>query len=318
MTIDVGHQAATAAAQAAGVIRKRVSIAAGDAHLAGELFLPEGAGPFPAVTVTGTWTSVKEQMADRYAEALARRGIAALAFDFSGFGLSGGEPREVESAARKARDIRYAVDFLAGRAEVHADRIGAVAICASAMYAARAAIDDPRVTALALIAPWIHDPAMLADVYGGVDGVRAHLEAGVAARRDYERTGVVDYVPVADAHDPAAAMPMQIDFYTDPARGALPGWPNRFAVMAWPEWLTLDAIALAPAVRQPTLIVHSPQAAIPAGAQRFYDGLLEAKDLIWMDGAQFDFYDQPATVESAVIVAASWLDRYLGNDTQGA
>jgi pimeloyl-ACP methyl ester carboxylesterase len=60
-----------------------------------------------------------------------------------------------------------------------------------------------------------------------------------------------------------AAMLMAIDFYRDPARGAVAGWPNRFAVMAWPEWLRFDPIAMAPRIRVPTLIVHSEDAAIP-------------------------------------------------------
>jgi fermentation-respiration switch protein FrsA (DUF1100 family) len=66
-------------------------------ELAGSLHLPTAAGPVPAVVVTGTWTSVKEQMADRYAAALAARGYAALSFDFTGFGDSAGEPRDYES-----------------------------------------------------------------------------------------------------------------------------------------------------------------------------------------------------------------------------
>ncbi len=64
--------------------------------LRGNLYLPDGGGNTPAVVVAGTWTSVKELMADRYAERLAAQGIAALSFDFAGFGESDGQPREVE------------------------------------------------------------------------------------------------------------------------------------------------------------------------------------------------------------------------------
>ena len=55
---------------------------AGDT-LEGILFTPaEGSGPFPAVVVTGAWTTVKEQMPGTYARALAAKGFAALVFDF--------------------------------------------------------------------------------------------------------------------------------------------------------------------------------------------------------------------------------------------
>lgn len=94
--------------------------------------------------MTGTWTSVRQQMADRYARELAVRGFAALSFDFTGFGASDGDPRDVESAALKVRDLHHAVDFLAGHAQVDGERIAALAACASAMYAALVAVEDPR------------------------------------------------------------------------------------------------------------------------------------------------------------------------------
>jgi len=285
-----------------------VTFPAGTVRLAGNLYRPYGVDPNvsgPAVVVTGTWTSVKEQMADRYAEQLARQGLTALSFDFTGFGLSGGQPREVESAGLKARDVRAAASFLSHHPAVAADRVGVVAICASAMYAALAVADNDEIQAMALVAPWLHDAAIVRSVYGDVAGVRAKLEAADLATARYQRSGVVEYVPVADPHDPRAAMPMAVDFYADPRRGNIAGWPNRFAVMAWREWLTFDAIALAPRVRVPTLIVHSEAGAIPDGARRFHEALRCPKEITWLDGTQFDFYDQHPTVDTAVRLVAA-------------
>ena len=283
------------------------------AALAGNLYSPDSAGPAPlsAAVVTGTWTSVKEQMADRYAAKLAERGIAALSFDFTGFGLSGGDPREVESPSLKASDIRHAVSFLRDHPAIDGERIGALAICASAGYAVCTAVEDERVRALALVAPWLHDAGLVREVYGGEEGVRDRLRAGEQARDRYAETGVVEYVPAADADDPRAAMPMAIDFYRNPARGAVPGWPNRFAVMSWTEWLEFDPIALAPKVRIPTLVVHSEAAAIPDGARRFYDALTSDKEIVWTEGDQFDFYDREPTVTHAVDRAVDHFDRHL-------
>jgi fermentation-respiration switch protein FrsA (DUF1100 family) len=314
---DMAVQASAPPARepASPTVCEAVSFASGPAHLAGNLFLPrerDASVPLIGAVVTGTWTSVKEQMADRYATKLAERGLAALSFDFTGFGVSGGEPREVESAELKARDIRNAAEFLQSHPAVNAERIAAVAICASAMYAVKAAIDDSRIQALALIAPWLHDAELLRDGYGGEEGVQQRLRAGEAAAQRYKHAGVVDYVPVADAKDPRAAMPMDIDFYTNPQRGKIPGWPNRFAVMAWTEWLNLDAIALAPEVRVPTLLVHSDDAAIPDGARRFHEALTCPKQIVWTEGTQFDFYDQPPTVDDAVGRAAAHLRQHLG------
>ncbi len=100
-------------------------------ELVSNLYVPDRPGPHPAVVVTGTWPSVKEQMANRYAEHMAARGYVALSFDFINSGDSGGGIRDFESPALKIRDIHNAVTYLAARPEVHTDRIAASA-CAPA------------------------------------------------------------------------------------------------------------------------------------------------------------------------------------------
>ncbi|MEU4330120.1 alpha/beta hydrolase [Nonomuraea dietziae] len=268
--------------------------------LTGNLFLPEGIERAPGVVVAGTWTSVKELMADRYAQRLAERGYAAMSFDFCGFGESGGEPRDVENPARKVRDIHHAVSFLAAHPAVDGDRLGALGICAAAMYMADNAAHDLRVKSLALVAPWLHDAAICEVAYGGAEAVAEKIKIGREARSRYDETGEIDYVPVVSATDPRAAMPYEIDFYLNPARGGIPAWPNRFAVMAWPDWLTYDSIALAPQIKQPTLLVHSEDAAIPDGARRFLAGLAGTREIHWTQGTQFDFYDQEPQVTLSV------------------
>lgn len=295
-------------------VLEEVRFSADGATLAGNLYLPSDVaerGRIAGVVVTGTWTSVKEQMANRYARRLAEQGIAGLSFDFTGFGLSGGQPREVESPSLKADDIRAAASFLDSHPSIDSRRIGALAICASAGYAAQAVIHDRRLRALALVAPWLHDAELVREVYGGDSGVRRRMHAGETARDRYVSTGVVEYVPVADPDDPRAAMPMAIDFYRDPARGAIPGWPNRFAVMAWTEWLGFDGVALGSRVDVPTTVVHSDEAAIPDGTRRFYEALTCPKDIVWTQGTQFDFYDQEPQVGFSVDRAVAHFARHL-------
>jgi hypothetical protein len=122
----------------------------------------------------------------------------------------------------------------------------------------------------------------------------------------------VRYVPAVSATDPAAAMYGPFDYYLDRERGAIPEWGNRFAVMAWPGWLTFDPIAAAGAIDTPTLLVHSEQAAIPEGARRFHDALAGPKKLLWTDGGQFDFYDRELQVGIAVAAAAEHFAETLG------
>ncbi|WP_106398080.1 alpha/beta hydrolase [Actinocorallia populi] len=283
----------------------KVSFPGADAALTGNLFLPDGDAPAPGIVVAGTWTSVKELMADRYAERLADRGYAALSFDFTGFGESGGEPRDVESPELKIRDIRDAVTFLAEHPSVDGARLGALGVCAAAMYMSANAADDPRVRALALVAPWLHDARLCAENYGGDEGVAAKIADAEKAHARYRETGEVEYVPMVSGSDPRAALPMDVDFYLNPARGGIPAWPNRFAVMAWQEWLTFDSIALAPRITVPTVLVHSEDAAIPDGARRFHDALAGPRDFVWTDGDQFDFYDQEPQVTFAADTVAA-------------
>jgi uncharacterized protein len=287
--------------------RERVTFTSGGDTLAGDLYLPAGQDgqAKPGVVVAGSWTTVKEQMAGLYAAGLARRGIAALAFDFRGYGQSAGAPRDLESPQRKAADLHNAVSFLAQHPSIDPDRIGELGICAGAGYSVVNAAGDDRVKSLALVAPWLHDAELVEAIYGGPQAVAERREAGLAAQRAYADTGMVTYVPGVSTEDQDAAMYGRFDYYLNPARGAVPQWGNRFAVMAWPGWLGFDPIAVAPLITAPTLIVHSPDAAVPDGVRRFHEVLPAPKNLVWMTGGQMDFYDQKPQVEPALDTVAA-------------
>ena len=112
---------------------KKVQFVSEGENIVGNLFFPDDfdAGKqYPAVIVSGSWTTVKEQMAGLYAEKLAKEGFITLAFDFRNFGESGGEPRFYENPQQKVADIKSAVSYLQSLPEVNADTIGALGICA--------------------------------------------------------------------------------------------------------------------------------------------------------------------------------------------
>lgn len=262
------------------------------------------AGRPPAVVVTGSWTTVKEQMAGLYARGLAERGYLALAFDFRGFGESSGQPRDYESPERKIRDIHNAVSYLGTRPEADPSRIGALGVCASAGYMAVNTAHDARVRSLGLVAPWLHNAELVKAIYGGADGVGERIALGDSAWRKYLTTGQVDYVPAVSTTDPSAAMYGPFDYYLDSDRGAISAWRNRFAVMSWSEWLLFDPIAAAPRITVPTTLVHGEDAAIPDGARRFHEGLTVPKEIHWISGTQLDFYDQEPTLSNALDLVA--------------
>ncbi|MEU7642041.1 alpha/beta hydrolase [Streptomyces sp. NPDC039016] len=282
----------------------RVGFESDGETLVGTVYRPAQRGLRPGIVVTGSWTTVKEQMAATYARRMAEAGFVALAFDFTGFGESGGRPRQLESPARKIGDIHSAISFLARHPLVDPGRIGALGICASSGYTAVNAADDSRVRSLALIAPWLHDAALVQEIYGGADEVRRKTELGLAALAAYENGADARYVPAVSTTDSEAAMFGPFDYYLDEKRGAVPSWDNRFAVMSWPQWLTFDPHPAAARIKAPTVLVHSRDGAIPHGAELFHSALTGPKRLIWTSGTQFDFYDQDAKVDEAAGIAA--------------
>ena len=117
-------------------------------ELAGDLYLPQGyAGQLAAVAVAGPFGAVKEQCAGLYAEELAGRGFAALAFDPSFIGESGGEVRNVASPDINTEDFSAAVDFLSTRDFVDPEKIGILGICGWGGMAMNAAAMDTRIKA---------------------------------------------------------------------------------------------------------------------------------------------------------------------------
>ena len=264
--------------------------------------------------VSGSWTTVKEQMAGLYAERLAEDGFITLAFDFRNFGESEGEPRFFESPSLKKEDIKNAVAFLENLKEVDAERIGAFGVCAGAMYTLMAASGDTRIKAVVTAASWLHDSEAVKLFYGGEEGVQAKIKAARDAKQKYAESGMVAYVPTISETDESAAMYGPYDYYLNPERGAVKEWSNdKFAVASWEDWLTADPMPAAKKIKQPILMIHSNGAVLPDYTKKFYNDISTTnKKLHWLETDlespfhQFNFYDRDAEVNIAVSEAANW------------
>ena len=281
---------------------KEVTFESNDRTLVGDLYLPDeyqAGDKLPGVVVTGAWTTVKEQMPATYAEAMADRGHAVLAFDFRNWGESGGNERQLEDPTNKTQDIIAAANYLTTLPQVDADRIAGLGICASAGYMADAAVQSEDIQAIALVAPWLHNQEIVNEVYGGEESVQSLIDTSQKAEVKYETTGELSLVPAASMTDKNAVM-YQAPYYTEADRGAIPEYVNEFNLASWEGWLTYDAIATADELDKPVMIVHSEAAAIPQGAKEFYSRLLGEKEQLWLEETtQFDFYDSPEAVTTA-------------------
>lgn len=308
--------AAAAAATAATVLTTSAEAAtsrpvafesAGD-RIVGDLYLPNGykeGQKLPALVITGAWMTVRQQMPARYAREMADRGFAALVFDFRGWGESAGERRQYENPKTKTADIEAAVRYLATRPEADPDRIGGFGICASSGYMVTAAAATPAIKSVALVAPWLQDAEVVAQTYGGAEGVTKLESAADQAESAYRGSGKQSFVPAASMTDDRAIM-FKVPYYTEADRGMIPAWRNEADPAFWRGWLTFDAVQVAPRLRQPFIMVHSEAAAIPQGAHKFYGRLAAPKNELWLDNVtQLDFYDRPAPVTAAADAVAA-------------
>ena len=281
----------------------RVTFQSEGITLVGNLYLPgnyKSGDKVPAIVVAGAWITVKEQMPALYAKKLSEQGFAALAFDFRYYGESGGEPRQYESASAKVQDIKNAITYLQSLPAIDSDRIAGLGICFGAGYMARVAAEDNRLKSFATVAAWMHDAESLNKLFGE-EVIQKRMQAGIAARKAYEQTGKVEFVPAfTTENNPLAAMTGEPIYYGNPQRGSIPEWKNQFALMSWPEWIEFDALAVAPRVNTPALFVHSDGSALPENVKRFYNEMPGSKKLFWTEGQHLDFYDKEPYVTTAV------------------
>ncbi|TKG89597.1 alpha/beta hydrolase [Puteibacter caeruleilacunae] len=303
-------------------IVKTVNFKSEGLKLVGNLYYPADyvkGETYPAIIVAGSWTTVKEQMAGLYAQRFAKEGFITLAFDFRHYGESEGEPRFWENPTNKIEDIKNAVTYLQELAEVDSDKIGTFAVCAGSMYTLMAAAEDSRIKAVVTAASWLQDGEAVKLFYGGEDGVNAKIEAARKAKTTYAKTGIVEYIETISTSNSDAAMYGPYDYYLNPERGAVKEWSDdKFAVMSWEDWLTLNPMPYAEKLEAATLMIHSDGCVLPQYTKNFFGKIAtDNKKLDWIETdldspmQQFNFYDQKEEVNIAVEKATKWYKNKL-------
>ncbi|MBU8882065.1 alpha/beta hydrolase [Kaistella sp. DKR-2] len=118
--------------------------------LSGDLYLPKNAGnrKLAGLAIGGPFGAVKEQSSGLYANQMAERGFAVVAFDPSYTGESSGEPRNVASPDINTEDFSAAVDFLGLQKNVDRKKIGIIGICGFGGFALNATAADKRIKAV--------------------------------------------------------------------------------------------------------------------------------------------------------------------------
>lgn len=127
-------------------------------QIEGELQLPEGNMPLPAVIICHPHPLFGGDMNNNVVMAicseLLKKYIAVLRFNFRGVGNSGG--RYGDGIGEKD-DVRAALDYLSTLDAIDSSRIGLAGYSFGGMVSASVAIEEARIKQLALVSPALHE-----------------------------------------------------------------------------------------------------------------------------------------------------------------
>lgn len=270
--------------------------------LAGDLYLPQNAkGKLAAIAVSGPYGAVKEQSSGLYAQTLAERGFATLAFDPSYTGESGGEPRNVASPDINIEDFSAAVDFLGLQSTVDRERIGILGVCGWGGMALGAAAVDKRIKAVSAVTMYDMTRVMSK---GYFDSMTAEQRTQTLEQLSQQRwadaeKGTPAYGPVSlelKGGEPQFVIEYAA-YYKDKKRGFHPRAINSNA--SWTVTTPLSFMNLpilthvAEISPRPLLLVHGEKAHSRYFSETAYAAAAEPKELVIVPGANHtDLYDR--------------------------
>lgn len=277
-------------------------------ELAGDLYLPKAAsGKLAAVAVAGPFGAVKEQCAGLYAEELASRGFAALAFDPSFIGESGGEVRNVASPDINTEDFSAAVDYFSTRDFVDPDKVGILGICGWGGMALNAAAMDTRIKATVTSTMYDMTRVNAKGYFDSADSADARYETKKAlnAQRteDYKTGtyaragGVVDPLP----EDAPFFLKDYYDYYktergyTERSLNSNDGWNTTSSL----SFLNMPILRYSSEIRSAVLMIHGEKAHSCYFSRDAYADMVkdnpyaDNKELLIIPGAvHTDLYDR--------------------------
>jgi uncharacterized protein len=278
-----------------------------------------GTGPNAAVVVSHPASGVKEQTAGLYARHLAERGFITLAFDAAYNGESEGLPRGLEDPAHRIEDIKSAISFMSMRADVDAQRIGLLGICASGGYVIPATATDHRIKAVATVSG-----VSIGEFFRvGYDGkqrpevLKMMLDHAAKARTAEARGEATQTFPIFPA-DEAAARALGQYVYE--------GWEYYCTARAYHPrsakqmpWVSVDKMAAFEGFRfidliapRPLLTIVGTKAVTKWMAEDSFPRAAEPKELFWIEGASHvDLYDKEQFVMPAVIKLVDFYSKTL-------
>jgi fermentation-respiration switch protein FrsA (DUF1100 family) len=304
-------------------MREDIEFNADGVTLRGWLYRPDGAtGRSPTVVMAHGFSAVKEMYLDRFAEAFAGAGLAALVYDNRGFGASDGEPRQEIDPWAQVRDYRTAITYAATRPEVDADRIGVWGSSYSGGHVLVVAAVDRRVKCVVSQVPLVSGHANFRALVRAdfIAAFQAQFDADRAARFRGEAPAMV---PVVD-EDPLAPSvlptPDSYKWFSETHESRAPSWRNEVTLRSVEMFTEYEPAIYIPWISPTPLLmcvaendVLTPTDIAIAG----YETAREPKRLVILPGGHFDAYVDGFDVAAGA--AVDWFTHHLlQRATQGA
>jgi pimeloyl-ACP methyl ester carboxylesterase len=241
---------------------KEVEFPSEGATLRGLLFLPEAPrGKLPLVIMAHGTSATVFMVADKYAQAFCRAGVAALLYDHRNFGRSGGDPRQEINPWIQCRGYRDAIDFAVTREEVAPERIALWGDSYTGGQVIVVGAIDPRVKCIVAQCP----------VFGSepppVEPTAANFEilTDVFSRGDIRGSpettmGPLPVVSFDQAGTPSLLKPIQaFRWFIDYGGRAGTKWVNSVSRVIPATAVPYHPSLCAPFVKAPTLLMVAPE-----------------------------------------------------------
>lgn len=277
--------------------------------LAGDFYLPlnKEHKKLSAIAVSGPFGAVKEQSSGLYAQIMAEKGYATLAFDPTFIGESGGYPRNMASPDINTEDFQAAVDFLSTHEFVDTDKIGIIGICGFGGMAINAAALDTRIKATLVSTMYDMTRVNAKGYFDADDSEKARYETRKLLNHqrtldykngDYARAGgVVDPLP----EDAPSFVKDYFDYYKtnrgyhERSLNSNEGWN----VVGTMSFLNQPILQYSNEIRSAVLVIHGDQAHSYYFGKDAFDNMItnsnyiENKEMLTIPGASHtDLYDQ--------------------------
>jgi quorum-quenching protein AidA len=302
--------------------REKVSFVSGADACAGYLFVPEAPADtgrrWPCVVLAHGFSGTMDRLFP-HAERFAAGGIAALVFDYRGFGESGGQLRQVVDLPRQREDLRAAIAWVRGRHDLDSGRLALWGNSLGGAHVISVAADDPGIAAVVAQIPFNGFPRvrdrsataslrLLAAILW--DALRGKLGLSPAYIPMIGKPGQVAVVSTTHAQRHLATLA---------GEAGMTLWRNQVAPRGLLQMMRYRPATDAARLRAPLLVcvaiddTETPEAMTRELADRAPHGALRR-----YPGTHFDFYTDPSVRDWALADQLGFLHEHLRSSSRTA